>query len=224
MSSTHAIGQLSFPNAGGTTTYANDSLVIQNSTPANIFEVQTAGQVVTTSYVEMSEMTAPANPAANKARLYGKTGFTGIFWKHNGAAEVDLTTSSVHPTSFSDGVKGISTCAIDSASYADIPDLSLTLTTGTKVQVVLNMTVESDTKDAGGSLRIVDSAATTTYIAGQVVTSAGSTVSFGLNYVVTGLTAGSNTFKAQWKTETDVTLTNTVSADSNRYLSVITLN
>ncbi len=46
-------------------------------------------------YVQLSDMTAPANPSAGEGRLYKKTGDDGIFWKPDAAGpEVDLTAGS----------------------------------------------------------------------------------------------------------------------------------
>jgi len=47
------------------------------------------------SYVDLADIAAPANPGASKGRLYKKTGDDGIFWKPDaGGAEVDLTNAN----------------------------------------------------------------------------------------------------------------------------------
>lgn len=59
-----------------------DGVVVQNNMTMNA------------SYIEIADITAPANAGSGKGRIYKKTGDDGLFWKPDAAgAEIDLTAS-----------------------------------------------------------------------------------------------------------------------------------
>lgn len=58
-------------------------------------DFESTGKVKTTSYIEISDITAPSHAGAGIGRLFKKTGDDGVWWKPDAAgAEVDLTASS----------------------------------------------------------------------------------------------------------------------------------
>jgi len=71
----------------------------------NIGELNASGNLNTAGYLQLDDISAPANPADNEGRLYKKTGDDGIFWKPDSAgSEVDISGDVAGPASTTDNL------------------------------------------------------------------------------------------------------------------------
>lgn len=87
------------------------------------------GNMNTGGYIELNDITAPANPAAGEGRLYKKTGDDGLFWKPDAAGpEVDLTAGGssfnggaiTNPITAADGTVGAPSYSFTSMTNSGI--------------------------------------------------------------------------------------------------------
>lgn len=82
-------------------------------------------------YMELADITAPANPGASLGRLYKKTGDDGIFWKPDAAgAEIDLTSAVGN---ISSSLATFSTITTTSATHILATGMTITPAAGTYV-------------------------------------------------------------------------------------------
>jgi len=86
---------------------------------------QTMGPSVFSNYLELTDITAPANPGAGLGRLYKKTGATGLFWLPDAAgAEVDLTGGGAEVDD--QLASATATTTTTSTTYVDLNSMTLT--------------------------------------------------------------------------------------------------
>ncbi len=77
-----------------------------------------SNNVVGTGYIEMLDVSAPANPGAGIGRIYKKTGDDGIFWKPDAAgAELDLTRASTLTVAEVTQLENINTTTISTTQW-----------------------------------------------------------------------------------------------------------
>jgi hypothetical protein len=91
----------------------------------------------TAAFMELPDISAPANPGAGLGRLYKKTGDDGIFWKPDaGGAEVDLTANSG---------ENVDTVTTTDGTVTTIT----TISTSTDITYFINARLASRRTDAG---------------------------------------------------------------------------
>jgi hypothetical protein len=163
-----------------------------------VFTTEAGRDAVLTSPEEgmVAYLTAPTVPAATGANTFVPTGITTIY---NGTSWVCIT-----PVSATTATNGTTT----SVSYTPTlsgggTNVSVTLTTGTRALVMVGAAT-SNTPAATHNMGVAVSGATTI----AAVSSEGTYSDFSGfvrqsdQYVITGLTAGTNTFTAQYITAT----------------------
>lgn len=79
---------------------SNDTFVFENATQT-LSNKTLSGPIVQNnlitngSYIEFSDMSAPSAPGSGLARLYKKTGSSGLFWRPDSSSEIDITSGGV---------------------------------------------------------------------------------------------------------------------------------
>ncbi len=138
-------GTLSVNKGGtGTTTHTLNAILKGNTTSSIISSGVSidgsnnmSGMVnisSTAGYLQLTDMTAPANPADAQGRIYKKTGNDGLFWKPDSAGlEVDLSNGGEANTSSSAG----GTSLVKAKVGVDLPFKGLTATS-TKIALSAN--------------------------------------------------------------------------------------
>jgi len=95
------------------------------------FALLVVGDMRTTGFLQVEDVTAPGNPAAGEGRIYKKTGDDGIFWKPDAAgAEVDLTATGISAPTVTE-VSATDEVTTSSTSYVLIPGMTITPGAGT---------------------------------------------------------------------------------------------
>lgn len=121
-------------------------------------------------------------------------------------------------------VSGIFSASTTSSVYVNIPDLTITMTTGTNIFMIANVPLSTSNSNSDNNIRIIDSDLGIIYAYGSYLKPArnftiGVIAVCAINTIIPGL----HTFKVQWKT-TSGTLSTVVNNDNNRYFTILTLN
>lgn len=127
-----------------------------------------------------------------------------------------------------DTKKGNSNVSRRSETFADIPDMSVTVETHSTVMVIMSASLRNgDCKNhtvKGGTLRIVNSDASVVYATTRCALPPKTEIPITFSTVVHDLTSGNNTFKVQWKTDKKHTMYMDANNNESRHISVINLD
>jgi len=141
-------------------TFANARIsqasVTQHQAALSITGTQISSNPVLSGYIQLADITAPANPGASKGRLYKKSGNDGLFWKPDAAgSEVDLTLGGGAGTSVDAQQAAVtSVTSTLSTSWVDLAGMTLTTsnTAPTTYQVSFSCRFQSNGFDRTGSV------------------------------------------------------------------------
>jgi hypothetical protein len=190
--------------AGQTLTAASMNIVSGNARMGNpVYTNEAARDAAITSPEEgmVAYLTAPTVPAATGAETAVPTGITTIY---NGSAWVCITPV---------GARTDDSAVTTSASYGGLAgggtNPSVTLSTGTTALITLSSTVRTATGGSPGIVSVAVSGATTVAASDNYSLENGSTSNLSLSrsFVLTGLTAGTNTFEIRYRAEPNGTTT-----------------
>ena len=156
------------------------------------------------AYVDYDEAAAPATPAAGDVRLYAKT--DGLLYSKDDAGTETLVSGGAGSSAeFVTGNTKVATAqTTTSTSFADLatagPTVTVTVGASGKVALHLASRIANSSADTDCYVGVDISGASTVAATSLLIASAGAgkILRFGCTTIITGLSAGSTTFKMQY--------------------------